>query len=56
MHCPPTGAFRMVKSFDESFFNYIWVNCYIIAIFLQHPINILGIDGTQVMVFYITYF
>ena len=29
--CPPTGAFRMVKSSDVSFFNYIWVNCYIIA-------------------------
>ena len=30
MHCPPTGAFRMVKSSDESFFKLYLVNCYII--------------------------
>ena len=28
---PRRRALRMVKSSDESFLNYIWVNCYIIA-------------------------
>ena len=30
--CPRRRAFRMVKSSDVSFLNYIWGNCYIIAL------------------------